>query len=65
MFSVAEIWNISDEEAIEIAHKLGTLEVKYQNDEDALDKMILDILQEKDTRLREIMLFTLGLSLGG
>ncbi len=64
MSSVAEIWNMSDAEATEISCKLATLAVKHQDDEDVVAGMVLDILQEKDTRLREIMLFSLGLSLG-
>jgi len=51
---------MSEAEAIEVSHKLATLAVKNQG---MVDGMVSDILQEEDVRLREIMLFSLGLSL--
>ncbi len=64
MLSVAEIWNMNREEVNEISNKLASLVEKHQDDEDMVAGIVLDILQEKDIRLREIMLFSFALSLG-
>jgi len=65
MATVSEIFGIEHEEAQKISKILHELVVKHQHDEDPNKGIIQEILQEKDRRLREIELFSMGLCMGG
>lgn len=63
MSSVAEMFNMSKDESIQIARRLAELTSKYGTDEEGIKPIVHEILEEPDIRTREIMLFTFALAM--